>query len=121
MRRPLEVESVPGLSVGSAAPAAPDGASLWLRFLSGPDIDALEIPNREMIAAVEEAVRAHGNGQVVVEPRVHLVPDNGGPGTSTCSAVIIAAGRERHQGRRRLRVEPTRRGCRAELRAAHAV
>jgi ornithine cyclodeaminase len=66
--------------VGSAAPAALDGASLWLRFLSGPDIDALEIPNREIIAAVEEAVRAHGNGQVVVEPRVHLVPDNGGAG-----------------------------------------
>jgi ornithine cyclodeaminase len=29
---------------------------------------------------VEDAVRAHGDGRVVVEPRVHLVPDNHGAG-----------------------------------------
>jgi ornithine cyclodeaminase len=63
--------------VGSAAPG---GASLWIRFLSGPDIDGLEIPNSEIIAAVEDAVRAHGDGRVVIEPRVHLVPDNAGAG-----------------------------------------
>jgi ornithine cyclodeaminase/alanine dehydrogenase-like protein (mu-crystallin family) len=56
------------------------GGSLWLRFLSGPDIDALGIANGEIIAAVQDAVRAHGDGQVVVEPRVHLVPDNDGAG-----------------------------------------
>ncbi|HET7017794.1 MAG TPA: ornithine cyclodeaminase family protein [Streptosporangiaceae bacterium] len=54
-------------------PAGADG-SLWLRFLSGPDIDSLGISNAEIVAAVESAVRAHGTGQVVVEPRVHLVP-----------------------------------------------
>jgi ornithine cyclodeaminase len=53
---------------------------LWLRFLSGPDIDALGLSNAEIVAAVEGAVRAHGEGCVVVEPRVHLVPDNGGAG-----------------------------------------
>jgi alanine dehydrogenase len=53
---------------------------LWLRFLSGPDIDALGVSNAEFIAAVEDAVRAHGDGRVVVEPRVHLVPDNDGAG-----------------------------------------
>jgi alanine dehydrogenase len=53
---------------------------LWLRFLSGPDIDSLGLTNAEIVAAVEEAVRAHGDGRVVVEPRVHLVPDNGGAG-----------------------------------------
>jgi alanine dehydrogenase len=53
---------------------------LWLRFLSGPDIDALGLTNAEIVAAVEEAVRAHGDGRVVVEPRVHLVPDNRGAG-----------------------------------------
>ncbi len=53
---------------------------LWLRFLSGPDIDSLGISNAEIVAAVEDAVRAHGDGRVVVEPRVHLVPDNGGAG-----------------------------------------
>ncbi len=60
----------------------PDRAAgeLWLRFLSGPDIDSLGLTSAEMVAAVEEAVRAHGNGRPVVEPRVHLVPDNDGAG-----------------------------------------
>jgi alanine dehydrogenase len=53
---------------------------LWLRFLSGPDIDALGLSNADIVAAVEDAVRAHGDGRVVVEPRVHLVPDNDGAG-----------------------------------------
>jgi alanine dehydrogenase len=53
---------------------------LWLRFLSGPDIDSLGLSNAEIVAAVEDAVRAHGDGRVVIEPRVHLVPDNHGAG-----------------------------------------
>jgi alanine dehydrogenase len=60
----------------------PDRATrgLWLRFLSGPDIDAIGISNAEIVAAVEDAVRAHGDGRVVLEPRVHLIPDNNGAG-----------------------------------------
>jgi ornithine cyclodeaminase/alanine dehydrogenase-like protein (mu-crystallin family) len=53
---------------------------LWLRFLSGPDIDSLGITNAGILAAVEDAVRAHGEGRAVVEPRMHLVPDNNGAG-----------------------------------------
>src|SRR5215468_12342136 len=53
---------------------------LWIRFLSGPDIDSLGLSNAEIVDAVEGAVRAHGDGRVVVEPRVHLVPDPGGAG-----------------------------------------
>ena len=53
---------------------------LWLRFLSGPDIDSLGLSYAEILAAVQDAVRAHGDGLVVVEPRVHLVPDNSGAG-----------------------------------------
>ena len=53
---------------------------LWIRFLSAPDIDSLGLSNAEIIDAVEGAVRAHGDGRVVVEPRVHLVPDNDGAG-----------------------------------------
>jgi ornithine cyclodeaminase len=53
---------------------------LWIRFLSGPDIDSLGLSNGEIIDAVEGAVRAHGGGRVVGEPRVHLVPDNDGAG-----------------------------------------
>ena len=62
------------------AAAGPSRSGLWLRFLSGPDIDALGISNADVVAAVEGAVRAHGDGRVVVEPRVHLVPDPGGAG-----------------------------------------
>ena len=66
----------------SGAPHFPDRAAgeLWLRFLSGPDIDSLGISSAEIVAAVEGAVRAHGDGRAVVEPRVHLVPDNNGAG-----------------------------------------
>jgi alanine dehydrogenase len=53
---------------------------LWIRFLSGPDIDALGLSGAEIVDAVEDAVLAHGEGRVVFEPRVHLVPDNGGAG-----------------------------------------
>src|SRR5919112_266269 len=53
---------------------------LWLRFLSGPDIDGLNLTPDEILAAVEAVVAAHGRGQTVFEPRVHLVPDNGGVG-----------------------------------------
>jgi ornithine cyclodeaminase len=53
---------------------------LWLRFLSGPDIDSLGLSSAEIVAAVADAVRAHGDGRAIVEPRVHLVPDNDGAG-----------------------------------------
>jgi alanine dehydrogenase len=53
---------------------------IWLRFLSGPDIESLGISRAEIIEAVAGVVTAHGRGQTVFEPRVHLVPDNGGAG-----------------------------------------
>ena len=53
---------------------------IWLRFLSGPDIESLGIGRAEIIDAVADVVAAHGRGQTVFEPRVHLVPDNGGAG-----------------------------------------
>jgi alanine dehydrogenase len=58
----------------------PAPADLWIRFLSGPDIDALGLANADIVDAVEGAVRAHGEGRVVFEPRVHLIPDNDGAG-----------------------------------------
>jgi ornithine cyclodeaminase len=53
---------------------------IWLRFLSGPDIESLGISRAEIVDAVADVVTAHGRGQTVFEPRVHLVPDNGGAG-----------------------------------------
>jgi alanine dehydrogenase len=70
------------IPLSGAALQFPDrpAGELWLRFLSGPDIDSLGLSSAEIVAAVEEAVRAHGDGRAVVEPRVHLVPDNDGAG-----------------------------------------
>jgi alanine dehydrogenase len=51
--------------------------SLELRYLSGADVDALGVTRAEILAAVEDAVRAQGEGQVVLEPRTHLVPPGG--------------------------------------------
>ncbi|WP_241998062.1 hypothetical protein [Kribbella sp. VKM Ac-2569] len=58
---------------------------IWLRFLSGPDIDALGLTRLEIVDAVEDAVREHGEGRTSFEPRMHLMPNNGGIGTSTSS------------------------------------
>jgi alanine dehydrogenase len=81
------VERGPGQLAGpipltGARPEFTDRAAgeLWLRFLSGPDIDSLGLSPAEIVAAVEEAVCAHGDGRAIVEPRVHLVPDNDGAG-----------------------------------------
>jgi alanine dehydrogenase len=53
---------------------------IWLRFLSGPDIDGLGITRAEIIEAVSGVLRAHALGLTVFEPRVHLVPGDGGAG-----------------------------------------
>src|SRR5262249_32319419 len=66
---------------------------LWIRFLSGPDIDSIGLSNAEIVDAGEGAVRAHGDGWVVVEPRVHLVPDNNGAGHFNVLRGHLSAGR----------------------------
>ncbi len=53
---------------------------LWLRFVSGPDIDELGLTPADVVAAAGDVVAAHGRGETVFEPRTHLVPDNGGRG-----------------------------------------
>jgi alanine dehydrogenase len=53
---------------------------IWLRFVSGPDIDALGITRTEIVDAVSQVMAAHGRGQTVFEPRVHLAPGNGSAG-----------------------------------------
>lgn len=53
---------------------------LWLRFVSGPDIDQLGLTPADVVAAATDVVAAHGRGETVFEPRTHLVPDNNGRG-----------------------------------------
>lgn len=50
------------------------------RFVSDLDVDRLRLTQAEILGAVETAVRAQGEGEVVLEPRVHLMPPNGGKG-----------------------------------------
>ena len=88
----------------------PAAGGLWIRFLSGPDIDSLGLSNAEIVAAVEDAVRAHGDGRAVVEPRVHLVPDNDGAGHFNVLRGHLPAGGPQAGGRRP--------GCRPEVRRA---
>src|SRR5260370_16482443 len=53
---------------------------LDLRFVSAGDVEQLHLTRQEIFSAVEEAVCAQGNGRVVLEPRVHLMPPNDGRG-----------------------------------------
>ena len=48
---------------------------LDIRFLSGADVRELALSDADVLAAVEAALRAQGDGEVVLEPREHLVPD----------------------------------------------
>ncbi|MBW3604754.1 MAG: ornithine cyclodeaminase family protein [Actinobacteria bacterium] len=51
-----------------------------MRYISAGDIAELGLPHAELLSAVEAAVRAQGDGQALLEPRVHLRPPNDGKG-----------------------------------------
>ena len=46
-----------------------------ITYLNGPDIEQLSMSNDDILDAVEAGLRAAGNQQTVIEPRVHLKPD----------------------------------------------
>ncbi|WP_373090043.1 ornithine cyclodeaminase family protein [Sneathiella sp.] len=47
-----------------------------IKYINGPDVAKLALTDAEILAAVEEALLAQGNGGTVIEPRVHLVPES---------------------------------------------
>ena len=51
------------------------GSGIDIRFLSGRDVEELAPAPADVLDAVEAALRAQGEGEVVLEPREHLVPD----------------------------------------------
>lgn len=53
---------------------------IWIDYLNAIDADALALTNDEILAAVEQALAAQGRGEAVIEPRVHLVPENSARG-----------------------------------------
>jgi len=46
-----------------------------ITYLNGPDVEQLALSDAEILAAVEGALRAQGQKKIVIEPRVHLVPE----------------------------------------------
>jgi alanine dehydrogenase len=49
---------------------------IHLTFLNGPDVERIALTDAEILAAVERGLEAQGRKQVVIEPRVHLVPQD---------------------------------------------
>jgi alanine dehydrogenase len=49
--------------------------NISIRYLSGADVAALAMTDAEILSAVEDGLKAQGNGQTVIEPRAHLIPD----------------------------------------------
>ncbi|MDB5363707.1 MAG: ornithine cyclodeaminase [Rhodospirillales bacterium] len=45
-------------------------------YLNALDVERLELTDAEILAAVEGGLKAQGNGQTVIEPRVHLIPES---------------------------------------------
>jgi len=53
---------------------------IYLTYLNGPDIAALDLADGEILGAVERALDAQGRKEAVIEPRVHLIPKDSARG-----------------------------------------
>src|SRR5271154_686367 len=53
---------------------------IHLTYLNGPDVERLALTDAEILDAVEAALDAQGRRAVVIEPRVHLVPQDSAAG-----------------------------------------
>ena len=58
----------------------PAAQPIHLTYLNGPDVERLALTDDEILAAVERALKAQGEGKTVIEPRVHLVPESSDKG-----------------------------------------
>jgi len=47
---------------------------IWITWLGGPEVEALNLTNDEILGAIEESLAAQGRGETVIEPRMHLRP-----------------------------------------------
>lgn len=46
-----------------------------IKYLSGADVSALELTEDEILDPIEASLKAQGQGRTVIEPRMHLIPD----------------------------------------------
>ncbi|MBN9526566.1 MAG: ornithine cyclodeaminase family protein [Alphaproteobacteria bacterium] len=54
--------------------------AISITYLNGHDVEKLALTDEEILAAVEDGLRAQGNGQTVIEPRMHLIPESSDKG-----------------------------------------
>ena len=47
---------------------------IYLTYLNGLDVQALQMSDEEILAAIESSLATQGRGEAVIEPRVHLEP-----------------------------------------------
>lgn len=53
---------------------------IHLTYLNALDVAQLRLTDAEILSAVEQGLKAQGDGETVIEPRVHLVPEHSGKG-----------------------------------------
>jgi ornithine cyclodeaminase len=63
---------------------------IFITFLNGPDIERIAMSDADILAAVEQGLAAHGRRQVVIEPRVHLVPHDSSVGHFNVLRGVVA-------------------------------
>lgn len=49
---------------------------IFITYLNGADVAQLALTDDEILTAVEDGLLAQGRQQTVIEPRVHLIPEN---------------------------------------------
>jgi alanine dehydrogenase len=65
---------------------------ITIRYLSGHDVARLALDNDEILVAIEASLRAQGNGETVIEPRMHLRPNQSVDGHFNVLRGYIAPG-----------------------------
>lgn len=51
--------------------------TVHIHYLNGPDVQALDFTDAELLQAIESSLVAQGRGECVIEPRMHLDPKAG--------------------------------------------
>ena len=49
---------------------------MLIRYINKEDIDSLNLSNLEILETIEKSLFSQGTGKTVIEPRVHLIPNN---------------------------------------------
>jgi len=65
---------------------------ITIRYLSGHDVAEIALSNDEILGAIEDSLRAQGNGDTVIEPRMHLRPSQAVDGHFNVLRGYIAPG-----------------------------